>query len=187
MSPIGLPAEGASEGALETAGTWTEARSPAGNSPGAVPAERDAPPRFPGAAPDPQAAQAADGPPFPGLWPSYAGCCSEPKRAQPGEHQQQPTNSPRRAPLGALRRLEQLLVELLVLPIRGYQRFISPWTPPTCRFRPTCSAYALEALRSHGMLRGGYLALRRILRCHPFSEPGPDPVPAPRSPRRTPL
>jgi uncharacterized protein len=82
--------------------------------------------------------------------------------------------------------MERALIEVLLLPVRGYQRFISPFTPPTCRFRPTCSAYAVQALRSHGILRGGFLALRRILRCHPFTEPGPDPVPAPRSSRRPP-
>jgi putative membrane protein insertion efficiency factor len=62
-------------------------------------------------------------------------------------------------------------------PIRGYARWISPYTPPTCRFRPTCSGYALEAIELHGVLRGGALALARILRCHPFSDPGHDPVP----------
>ena len=90
------------------------------------------------------------------------------------------------APRGLLSALSRGLVEALVLPIRGYQRFLSPFTPPTCRFRPTCSAYAVEALRTHGLLRGLTLALRRILRCHPFSDPGPDPVPPPRKPRPTP-
>lgn len=62
-------------------------------------------------------------------------------------------------------------------PIRVYMRWISPWTPPSCRFRPTCSAYADEALALHGLVRGGWLAARRVLRCHAFSEPGVDPVP----------
>jgi putative membrane protein insertion efficiency factor len=61
-----------------------------------------------------------------------------------------------------------------------YRRLISPWKPPSCRFRPTCSAYALEALRVHGALRGTWLSLRRLARCHPFCEPGYDPVPPPR-------
>jgi putative membrane protein insertion efficiency factor len=72
---------------------------------------------------------------------------------------------------------------LLMIPIRLYRRLISRFTPPTCRFRPTCSAYALEALRIHGALRGSWLTVRRLLRCHPFCEPGEDEVP-PRRPRR---
>lgn len=61
--------------------------------------------------------------------------------------------------------------------IRFYQVAISPWTPASCRFHPTCSAYALEALRGYGVLRGGWLALRRIGRCHPWGDSGYDPVP----------
>lgn len=68
---------------------------------------------------------------------------------------------------------------LAVLPIRLYRRLISPWTPASCRFSPTCSAYAQEALEAHGLLRGGWLALRRVLRCHPFGGGGYDPVPSP--------
>lgn len=71
----------------------------------------------------------------------------------------------------------RVLVAILVAPIRFYQRFISPLTPPSCRFTPTCSQYALEALRKHGPLRGLYLAVRRILRCHPWGGSGYDPVP----------
>jgi putative membrane protein insertion efficiency factor len=52
--------------------------------------------------------------------------------------------------------------------IRFYQRHISPNTPPSCRFRPTCSAYAMEAIEKYGALKGGWLALRRLLRCNPF-------------------
>jgi hypothetical protein len=66
---------------------------------------------------------------------------------------------------------------LLILPVWLYRRLISPWKPPTCRFRPSCSGYALEALRVHGALRGGWLSVRRVCRCHPFTEPGFDPVP----------
>ena len=69
---------------------------------------------------------------------------------------------------------------MLALPIRAYRRWISPWTPASCRFVPTCSAYAVEALSTHGALRGSWLTLRRILRCHPFGGVGHDPVP-PRS------
>ena len=52
--------------------------------------------------------------------------------------------------------------------IAFYQRHISPHTPPSCRFRPTCSAYAYEAIQKYGAIKGGYLALRRLLRCNPF-------------------
>lgn len=58
-----------------------------------------------------------------------------------------------------------------------YQHCISPYTPPTCRFTPTCSQYALEALRKYGPFKGLYLAVRRILRCHPWGGSGYDPVP----------
>ena len=70
-----------------------------------------------------------------------------------------------------------LLTWLLVVPIVFYQRCISPFTPPSCRFTPTCSEYAKEALRKHGPLKGLYLAVRRILRCHPWGGSGYDPVP----------
>ncbi|WBF67722.1 membrane protein insertion efficiency factor YidD [Desulfovibrio subterraneus] len=66
---------------------------------------------------------------------------------------------------------------ILVLPIRFYQLCISPFTPPACRFVPTCSEYAVEAISRHGVLRGTGLAVWRILRCHPFSRGGYDPVP----------
>ncbi len=66
---------------------------------------------------------------------------------------------------------------LLTLPILFYRRCISPLTPPACRFTPTCSAYALEALRKHGPLKGLWLAVHRILRCHPWGGSGYDPVP----------
>lgn len=61
--------------------------------------------------------------------------------------------------------------------IRFYRRAVSPWTPPACRFHPTCSAYAREAVERHGPWRGSGLALRRLLRCHPFGGSGWDPVP----------
>lgn len=66
---------------------------------------------------------------------------------------------------------------VVLLPIRFYRRFISPYLPPMCRFYPSCSAYAAEALTCHGAARGGYLAVRRLLRCGPWTPPGRDPVP----------
>ncbi|MBQ8968283.1 MAG: membrane protein insertion efficiency factor YidD [Bacteroidaceae bacterium] len=73
--------------------------------------------------------------------------------------------------------MNRLLSSLLIAPIRMYQRFISPLTPPACRFTPTCSQYAIEALQKHGPFYGTYLAIRRILRCHPWGGSGYDPVP----------
>ena len=69
------------------------------------------------------------------------------------------------------------LRQILVLPIRLYQRWISPWTPAMCRFSPTCSQYAVEAIKRHGILKGGLLAGWRILRCNPLCKGGWDPVP----------
>ncbi len=67
--------------------------------------------------------------------------------------------------------------QLLLLPIRCYRRFVSPLKPPCCRYHPTCSRYAQQAIERHGMLRGSWLAFRRILRCHPFAGYGEDQVP----------
>jgi uncharacterized protein len=66
---------------------------------------------------------------------------------------------------------------VLIALIAGYRRFISPLLGPRCRFAPSCSAYGLEAVREHGALRGSWLAVRRIGRCHPFNPGGFDPVP----------
>ncbi|MGB3223024.1 MAG: membrane protein insertion efficiency factor YidD [Desulforhopalus sp.] len=60
--------------------------------------------------------------------------------------------------------------------VRGYQYFISPLLPPSCRFTPTCSTYTIQAIEKYGVTRGSFLGLRRILRCHPFSRGGYDPV-----------
>ena len=65
----------------------------------------------------------------------------------------------------------------LILVVRFYQLCISPFTPPACRFTPTCSQYALEALRKYGPLKGGWLTLRRLARCHPWGGSGYDPEP----------
>lgn len=64
-----------------------------------------------------------------------------------------------------------------ILMIKFYQRAISPYFPATCRHQPTCSHYAIEALIKHGLFFGSYLAVRRILRCHPWGTSGYDPVP----------
>lgn len=75
-----------------------------------------------------------------------------------------------------------MLRAVLIGLIRFYRSAISPWTPASCRFHPTCSAYALEAVERHGALRGGWLAARRLLRCHPWGGSGYDPVPLPEGP-----
>jgi putative membrane protein insertion efficiency factor len=67
---------------------------------------------------------------------------------------------------------------LLIWLIRGYRILISPLFPPVCRFQPTCSTYAIQAVDRFGVWRGSWLAIRRILRCHPFHPGGYDPVPA---------
>lgn len=73
--------------------------------------------------------------------------------------------------------LRKLLLWLLLLPIYFYKSVISPITPPSCRYTPSCSTYAVEALKKHGPFKGLYLAIRRILRCHPWGGKGYDPVP----------
>jgi len=74
-----------------------------------------------------------------------------------------------------------LAAQLVAAPIRAYRRFLSPLLPPTCRFTPSCSAYALEAIAEHGALAGLWLAVRRLARCHPLTwlggSSGFDPVP----------
>ncbi|QUS62270.1 membrane protein insertion efficiency factor YidD [Synechocystis sp. PCC 7339] len=69
--------------------------------------------------------------------------------------------------------------KLLLTLIKIYRILISPLFPPSCRFQPTCSQYALDAMEIHGVWRGSYLALKRILRCHPLHPGGYDPVPNP--------
>jgi hypothetical protein len=73
--------------------------------------------------------------------------------------------------------LQSLLVGLLVIAIRGYQLALSPFLGSACRFAPSCSEYAIEAVRRHGPLQGSWLGVRRIARCHPFHSGGLDPVP----------
>lgn len=66
---------------------------------------------------------------------------------------------------------------IALLPLRFYKRFLSPLLPPMCRFEPTCSIYMMQAIEKHGTLRGLWLGLRRLARCHPFNPGGWDPVP----------
>ncbi len=82
--------------------------------------------------------------------------------------EEQRDDSRRRSSIGAL---------LLRAPIRFYQLAVSPLLPPACRYYPTCSNYALEAIAKHGAAKGGWLAVRRIARCYPFKPGGFDPVP----------
>ena len=91
---------------------------------------------------------------------------------------------------GAVRRTASLFLRVLALPLLAllwlYQRFISPALGPACRYYPSCSQYAVEAIRMRGPLVGPLLAIRRLLRCHPWAEGGLDPVPLPRRVRRIP-
>ena len=77
--------------------------------------------------------------------------------------------------------LELALLQALLLPVRLYRAFLSPVLPPACRFHPSCSQYALDALTTHGPFRGSWLAARRLMRCHPFHPGGLDPVSPPRA------
>ena len=70
-----------------------------------------------------------------------------------------------------------IFAHILAIPVRFYRLFFSPWVGFNCRYQPTCSAYALEALQTHGGLKGGWLTLKRIARCQPFGSAGYDPVP----------
>ena len=71
----------------------------------------------------------------------------------------------------------RLAAHIVALPVRAYRLFLSPWVGFNCRYQPTCSTYALEALEKHGAVKGSILAARRIGRCHPFGGDGYDPVP----------
>ncbi|OLD47447.1 MAG: membrane protein insertion efficiency factor YidD [Bacillati bacterium ANGP1] len=70
-----------------------------------------------------------------------------------------------------------MITRVMLVLIRAYQRFVSPYTPPSCRFSPSCSAYAIEAITRHGPWQGAGLTVRRLLRCHPWNPGGYDPVP----------
>ena len=70
-----------------------------------------------------------------------------------------------------------MIKKIVVTLIKGYKMFISPLLPPSCRYQPTCSTYAIQAVERFGVIQGGWLAIKRILRCHPFHPGGYDPVP----------
>jgi len=73
--------------------------------------------------------------------------------------------------------MKKIIIFLLLLPIKFYQKAISPLFPPSCRFTPTCSQYAIEAIIKYGAIKGIWLATKRILKCHPWGKFGYDPVP----------
>ena len=73
--------------------------------------------------------------------------------------------------------MKKLIAKGMLWIIKFYQQCISPFTPPACRYTPTCSQYAIEAIQKYGPFKGGWLALKRILRCNPFGGSGYDPVP----------
>ena len=77
-----------------------------------------------------------------------------------------------------MRTLQRVVAAPLIWLILGYQRFVSPMRPPTCRYYPSCSAYAVTALRRFGPVKGTWLAVKRLLRCHPWTPGGVDHVPA---------
>ena len=76
-----------------------------------------------------------------------------------------------------MEQLKKILIFPFVVLIRFYQLCISPFTPASCRFTPTCSHYTLEALKKHGLFKGGWLSVKRIAGCHPWGKSGYDPVP----------
>ncbi|PLW96831.1 MAG: membrane protein insertion efficiency factor YidD [Marinilabiliales bacterium] len=73
--------------------------------------------------------------------------------------------------------MRKIISYIMILPIRFYQGAISPLLPPSCRYTPTCSVYSIEAIKKHGPLKGGWLAIKRIVSCNPWGGSGHDPVP----------
>ncbi|MEK9614194.1 MAG: membrane protein insertion efficiency factor YidD [Flavobacteriaceae bacterium] len=73
--------------------------------------------------------------------------------------------------------MKKILTFPFIVLIKGYQNFISPLLPSSCRYQPTCSQYCVEALNKYGLLKGGWLGLKRISKCHPWGESGYDPIP----------
>jgi len=76
-----------------------------------------------------------------------------------------------------IKQLINMPMHAAILLIKGYQKMVSPWLGPRCRFHPTCSNYCIEALKQHGMVHGLWLGMKRICKCHPFHSGGFDPVP----------
>ncbi len=76
-----------------------------------------------------------------------------------------------------MQHLKKFFTLLFLIPVKFYQYCISPLKPPTCRYTPTCSQYAVEAIKKYGPLKGIWLAIKRLLRCHPWGGSGYDPVP----------
>lgn len=76
-----------------------------------------------------------------------------------------------------MKAFQKIIIAPFILLIRFYQICISPFTPSACRFSPTCSSYTLEALKKHGLIKGGWLGIKRIASCHPWGKSGYDPVP----------
>ena len=79
--------------------------------------------------------------------------------------------------MNLIKGFRDLLILILIIPIRIYQKVISPLFPSTCRYNPTCSSYSIQALKKHGPIKGFYLSVKRILSCHPWGGSGYDPVP----------
>lgn len=111
---------------------------------------------------------------------SWLCCCSvRPRGAEARRVRLMPTQRlpSRRLARQVADRLRALPQRLLIGAVQGYRFFLKPWLGNACRFEPTCSAYAIDALQRHGAAAGGYLTLGRILRCHPGCHGGCDPVP----------
>ncbi len=77
----------------------------------------------------------------------------------------------------SMQRMKHILIAPFILLVKFYQNFISPMFPATCRYSPTCSQYTLEALKKHGLFKGGWLSMKRIASCNPWGGSGYDPVP----------
>lgn len=102
---------------------------------------------------------------------------SGPAGARPEDSPVEPGRADSPGEPGAVPRRPGPVAAVLILLVRGYRRFLSPLLGQQCRFQPTCSAYGLQSLQEHGALRGSWLTVRRIARCHPFNPGGYDPVP----------
>jgi len=87
---------------------------------------------------------------------------------------------------GLIRGMGFLPARVVIILLKGYHHWISPYMLPACRFYPTCSVYAVEVIGSHGLVKGGYLALKRLLKCHPFHPGGVDYPPEPASRKERP-